>query len=384
MSGTIAAALKKIAIEVLGNPKNWKKIGTAICVCLVVLFMPIIALVSLFSVDIEIDGDDILEIVENLDVEDVEKFTRFEEILTEIEDAMEDAGMGDRYEDAQLLFAMALYDHYDEDDFVDRLVGCFEEDQDDYELIENINDEFGTDIDAAEFIQLAISYRSSTINTWGFIDRDTRNNLDLCRWAWEAYNDEWGYVWATYGLVLTPNSLESLSESIPDHVGSYHDFIETHWVGRRTADCAGLIKGYWWFNFDTNEIVYGSNGFGDMDADSMYYNASESGTIDTMPDIPGLGLWHEGHVGIYVGNGTVIHASGTRSGVVKNLVENTTFTHWFYIPNITYFTPEDETPEETTVETTVETTAETTTEPTLAVPVETRVEETEATETVAG
>lgn len=33
------------------------------------------------------------------------------------------------------------------------------------------------------------------------------------------------------------------------------------------------------------------------------FNASVSGTIDTMPDIPGLAVWHDGHIGVYIGDG---------------------------------------------------------------------------------
>ena len=27
-----------------------------------------------------------------------------------------------------------------------------------------------------------------------------------------------------------------------------------------------------------------------------------------MPDIPGIAVWHQGHIGVYIGNGYVIHA----------------------------------------------------------------------------
>ena len=35
----------------------------------------------------------------------------------------------------------------------------------------------------------------------------------------------------------------------------------------------------------------------------MFANATVKGTIDTIPEIPGLAVWHEGHIGIYIGNG---------------------------------------------------------------------------------
>lgn len=62
-----------------------------------------------------------------------------------------------------------------------------------------------------------------------------------------------------------------------------------------------------------------------------------SGTIDTIPEIPGLAVWHEGHIGIYIGNGQVIHASGTKAGVIQTPIGNSGWTHWLKIPYITYY-----------------------------------------------
>ena len=110
----------------------------------------------------------------------------------------------------------------------------------------------------------------------------------------------------------------------------------------------------------------------------MYNNSTVNGTIDTIPETPGLGVWHEGHVGIYIGNGYVIQASGTEAGVIKTQLEGSTFTNWFEIPGITYLGEEEDEPEETT-DVTVETTVETT-ETTIETSAETTsAEETEET-----
>ena len=68
----------------------------------------------------------------------------------------------------------------------------------------------------------------------------------------------------------------------------------------------------------------------------MYYAASTKGSISSMPDIPGLGVWHDGHVGIYIGDGYVIQAMGTKYGVVRTKLAGSSFTNWFEIPGITY------------------------------------------------
>ena len=164
------------------------------------------------------------------------------------------------------------------------------------------------------------------------------------QWAIAAEKAGWGYVWGACGQVLTESALAGKSAQYPDEVGGQEDFIRTHWLGRRCADCVGFIKGYSWLNADTHEIEYGTNGMPDIGADAMYANATEKGTIDTIPEIPGLAVWHEGHIGIYIGNGQVIHASGTKVGVVQTPIGSSGWTHWLKIPYITYI---EETEEET-------------------------------------
>ena len=68
----------------------------------------------------------------------------------------------------------------------------------------------------------------------------------------------------------------------------------------------------------------------------MYHAASVSGTIDTIPETPGLAVWHDGHIGVYIGGGEVVEAMGTRYGVVKTKLEGARWTHWLKIPYISY------------------------------------------------
>ena len=64
--------------------------------------------------------------------------------------------------------------------------------------------------------------------------------------------------------------------------------------------------------------------------------ATEKGTIDTMPDIPGIAVWMDGHIGIYVGDGQTIHAANTELGVIMTPLAQSGWTHWLKIPYITY------------------------------------------------
>ena len=187
-------------------------------------------------------------------------------------------------------------------------------------------------------IQISYGYSSGSteLDTSGFANPASKNADGLVQYALHAYQEHWGYVWGTFGHVLTENSFESKLAQYPDALAGNADFIRQTWVGGRTTDCVGLIKGYGWLDAETEEIVYNTNGMPDISANEMYHAATVSGTIDTIPETPGLAVWHEGHIGVYIGNGEVVEAMGTRYGVVKTRLKGARWTHWMKIPYISY------------------------------------------------
>ena len=178
--------------------------------------------------------------------------------------------------------------------------------------------------------------RSIELDISTFADPTTKNATDLVTYAVHAWESGWGYVWGTYGNVLTESLLTYKVSQYPDGVGNHESFIRAHWLGGRTTDCVGLIKGYSWLSPETMTIDYGTHGMPDIGANQMYYTSRESGPISTMPDIPGLAVWHEGHIGVYIGGGQVIEAMGTKNGVVKTELAKRNWTHWLKIPYINY------------------------------------------------
>lgn len=178
--------------------------------------------------------------------------------------------------------------------------------------------------------------RSIELDISTFANPTTKNATDLVTYAVHAWESGWGYVWGTYGNVLTESLLAYKVSQYPDGVGNHENFIRAHWLGGRTTDCVGLIKGYSWLSPETMTIDYGTHGMPDIGANQMYYTARESGPISTMPDIPGLAVWHEGHIGVYIGGGQVIEAMGTKNGVVKTELAKRNWTHWLRIPYINY------------------------------------------------
>lgn len=282
-------------------------------------------------------------VLENMSEESKAKLEAVEATMNEIEARIMEKGLDySRVKEAQVLYILALSDISDQPGFVDTLVSCFWENQSDKQLIDAINSTFGKNIRASDFTKIMEGIRANYIYIPEFTNPGNKNNVDLVIWAKTALNERWGYVWGTFGQVLTSGLLAAKVEQYPDAVGGYYDFIVANWLGNRTADCIGLIKGYSWLDDVTHETVYGSNGMPDIGADQMYEAAIEKGPISTIPEIPGLAVWKPGHIGIYIGNGQVIEAAGTRIGVIQSSLYNGTFTHWLKIPYINYIEENDE------------------------------------------
>ena len=339
MAVTVAAGLKKLAVAVLTDKKLRNTVLGIILGIILVIVIPFAAIIALLNGDINIDTNRLQTlVVQNLSAEEKAKLRRVERLMNTIEDKMLAAGFDKlRVKEAQVLYVLALSDHAGDTGFVERLVGCFADGQSDAALISAVNTAFGTDLSAEEFTKVMSAIRAVYISTANYIAPGSKNNLDLVEWAKNAEAHGWGYVWGTFGQVFTRSMYKAKVEQYPDEVGSYAEFIKANWVGGRTADCVGLIKGYGWFDAETGQINYGTNGMPDVGADGVYYNASEKGTIDTIPEIPGLAVWHKGHIGIYIGDGQVIHASGTRVGVVQTPIGSSGWTHWLKIPYISYY-----------------------------------------------
>ena len=331
----VGAALKKVATYILTDKKALKVVGLIVGIILVIILLPIGALLAIFNGGIEIDTGRLDEIYQERQIQLVE-------IWESVESAMTDAGFDQtRIDEAQALFIFGLSEHVGEDGFADDLVSCFEEEQTDSELIDAVNAKFGTSIEVEDFQNAMASTRNAYINTSNYVDPSTKNNLDLVKWSEFAADKGWGYVWGTYGTVLSPDFLESKIIQYPDEVGGKEDFIRENWLGKRTADCVGLIKGYSWYDTASQMTILVSNGMPDIGADTMYENATEKGTIDTIPEIPGLAVWKEGHIGVYIGDGKVVEAYGTTSGVIRSELANGGWTHWLKIPYINYIEQEE-------------------------------------------
>ena len=160
-------------------------------------------------------------------------------------------------------------------------------------------------------------------------------NTGLVKHSKMALTEKWGYVWGTFGQVLTTRLFNEKMIQYPRELGGYKDFIVAKWLNKRTADCIGLIKSYIWWNGSNPSYTPST----DVSANGMYKIAIEKGPIESMPNIPGLCLWKDGHIGVYIGDDQVIEAHGTKFGVLQTPLKgngSSPWTHWLKCPFITY------------------------------------------------
>lgn len=341
MSAELAAA--KAAVAVASDKRGRIAIATILCAIIMLFFLPLIVYMGITSsMDaIKIDTEQAqYSIVHNMSAEEKEKLKYLESVMIGIGNEFHKRELNNyTIKKAQALYACALYNAEKSDyNFISKYADCFEQSETDDDLRNAILSAFGVTIKKDEFNHLMDIIKNTVIDV-EFADTD-KNNLDLVRWAEFAYENQWGYVWGSHGQILTEKELNRLKSVFGSYVTNKEKYIRENWFGRRTADCVGLIKGYGWYNKDSGTIKYGTNGMKDVTADGMYSAAIEKGPINTMPDIPGLVVWHEGHIGIYVGDGYVIHAANTYDGVIKTRITSSGWTHWLKVPYINYIEEE--------------------------------------------
>ena len=345
MSAEVAAV--KALATVASDKRGRVTIATILCSILMLFFLPLIVYMVRMSNlgEVKIDTVQSQEsIVQNMSAEEKAKLQHVENVMNEISKECSKRKLKSIVsKKAQAVYACAFYDvEKSDNDFISKLVDCFEQAQDDNELLNMLNSAFGTNISAEDFSHL-MSVISNTVIDIDLSNTD-KNNLDLVKWAQMAYDNKWGYVWGSHGDVLTSSELKRLKKVFGANVTDKEDYIKSHWLGRRTSDCVGLIKGYGWYDETSGTIKYGTNGMKDVTADGMFNAAVEKGPISTMPDIPGIAVWHQGHIGVYIGNGYVIHAANTYDGVIKTPITSSGWTHWLKVPYINYIEETEDNP----------------------------------------
>lgn len=163
----------------------------------------------------------------------------------------------------------------------------------------------------------------------------TKTAAGLVKFVKNALAEGWGYVYGAYGQKCTKSLLDYYASMYPANnlAGGEMRKVGEKWIGKIVADCSGLIKAY---RYEGTGKTYDV----DIDTTTNYSAAKTKGTIDTLPEIPGILVYMPGHVGVYVGGGVVIESAGTYYGVRQSTKERSytgqKWTHWYECPGIEY------------------------------------------------
>ena len=136
----------------------------------------------------------------------------------------------------------------------------------------------------------------------------------------QALDDKWGYIWGTSGQVWTGARQKAATRETTIQYGA-------KWIGHCVADCSGMFV--WAFKQLGASIYHGSNTIWNKYCSSKG-KLSKGQRTDGQPIKPGTAVFlyrasdnNRHHIGLYVGDDTVIEAKGTMYGVVTSRLN-----HW--------------------------------------------------------
>ena len=307
MSAAVAAALKKAAVYILGDEKKRGKLVTAVLSAavglLLLLCAPAVMLSSLGEVGEEAQVPELhlnaYDIYSSLDSESRQRLDDIRSAGNDIANAMDEKGVKVHTIKAQLIY-MSYFDEV-QNFYAESYANLFAAAPNDSDLINAINSTYGLEIDYDEFIRTYTWVMNSTLNPYMFNDAGSKNCTDLAAWAENAFISGWGYK-----------------------SGAVGERDETDRI--RYADNAGLMLGY--LNYSPTDKAFGS------DYSTLVY--TEQGSLDTMPEVAGVGLCDGSQHGIYVGNGEVFFSSADCGYVTKEVVSNGSWTSWCTYEGIEY------------------------------------------------
>lgn len=166
-----------------------------------------------------------------------------------------------------------------------------------------------------------------------------------------ALDNEWGYVLNTWHTMWTQALQNQKVNYMKNKYGEnwkttgkgdsqyYNALYCGKWVGHWVTDCSGLF--YWAFKELGGSMYHGSN--------TMWKSyCTDKGKLvkgkrsDGQPLKPGTAVFvlkdgsNRSHVGLYIGNGKVIEASGQSTGVCTSDITNSKWAEWGELKGVDY------------------------------------------------
>ena len=157
----------------------------------------------------------------------------------------------------------------------------------------------------------------------------------LAAYCVAAYKADWVYWYGTYGNPCTQSLYNSKKKQYPSHYTGDRTsgYMKDIANGRTCADCVGMIKAFFWSGGDISaKPKYASNHCPDVSANGMIKLCKQTGPIASIPDEPGLVVWKDGHIGVYIGDGATIEMRGFSYDCVKRKVKEGPWVKWGRLP----------------------------------------------------
>ncbi len=153
--------------------------------------------------------------------------------------------------------------------------------------------------------------------------------MDIVALFLKALADHWGYIWGQAGSLWTEARQKAATREQTVKYGK-------KWIGHYVADCSGMFS--WGFKKLGGYMYHGSN---TMWKKYMVAKGalSKGKRTDGQELKPGTAVFKNSgtnyyHVGLYIGDDTVIEAKGTSSGVVTSAVS--TWHAWGEMKGVDY------------------------------------------------
>lgn len=160
----------------------------------------------------------------------------------------------------------------------------------------------------------------------------TVKTADLIDKFWYAYNNKWGYILGTAGEKWTQAKQDAATGETARLYGS-------RWIGHMVADCSGLFT--WAFKQLGGFMYHGSNTMWNKYcvAQGKLVKGKRSDGQELKPGTAVFVLKNgndRSHVGLYVGEGKVIEASGTKVGVIITEITHSKWAEWGELKGVEY------------------------------------------------
>ena len=168
-----------------------------------------------------------------------------------------------------------------------------------------------------------------------------------------AYDQKWGYIINKWHTLWTQEQQNALVNTMKNKYGAkwqdnakakkdtyyYGAMYGAKWIGQWVTDCSGLF--YWAFKELGGYMYHGSNTMWKKYCTAQG-DLSGGKRTDGKELKPGTAVFtlksggNRSHVGLYIGNGKVIEASGTQVGVVMTEVSNKKWNEWGELVGVIY------------------------------------------------